>query len=58
MENIILALRDNEKLEHYEKEMQEQQKKKRVNYILVIGSIGMIVAGFFFAKRLGLKKLF
>lgn len=57
MDNIIVALRDAEKLENYEKAMQEQQKKKRVNYFLVIGSLGMLVAGFFFAKRLGLKKL-
>jgi hypothetical protein len=57
MEKIILALRDAEKLEDYEKAIQEKQKKKRVNYFLIIGGIGMLVAGFFFTKRLGLKKL-
>jgi hypothetical protein len=57
MESIILALRDSEKLEEFEKVVEERKKKKRANCLLVIGGIGMLVAGFFLAKRLGLKKL-
>lgn len=56
MENVIDALADPERREDYEKRKQRRKDSKKVNYLVIAGSIGLLVAaGFFLVKRIGMK---
>lgn len=54
MENVIDALADPVRREDYEKRKRRKDKKK-INYLAIAGGIGILVAGFFLVKRIGMK---
>lgn len=54
MENVIDALADPERRENYEKGKRRKDKKK-INYLAIAGGIGLLIAGFFLVKRIGMK---
>jgi hypothetical protein len=54
MEEIIEVLKNPERQNFFKK---KRRMENGVSYFVILGSIGMLVAGFFLAKRLGMKKL-
>lgn len=57
MEEIIECLKNPERHDSLEKK-ERSVKKNGFGYFVILGSVGMLVAGLFLAKRLGMKKLF
>lgn len=55
MEEIIKVLKNPER--HATFEPRKRHMEKGFSYYVILGSIGMLVAGFFLARRLGMKKL-
>lgn len=54
MEEIIEVLKNPERQDKFAK---KKRQKGQISYFVIIGSIGMLVAGFFIARRFGMKKL-
>lgn len=55
MENIIELLKNPGRHEAFERK--KRRKEKGISYFVIFGSIGMLVAGLFLARRFGMKKV-
>lgn len=55
MEEIIEVIKNPDRHDAFEKK--KRRKEKGISYFVILGSISMIVAGIFLARRFGMKKL-
>jgi hypothetical protein len=59
MEEIIKVLKDPQRFELSEQEYQKKkQKERKVNCMILVSAVGIFVAGFYLARRLGVRKVF
>lgn len=59
MEEIIKALKDPERFELSEMEhKRKKQRERRTNCMILVSAVGLFVAGFYMARRMGVRKIF
>ncbi|KAG5672450.1 hypothetical protein PVAND_002577 [Polypedilum vanderplanki] len=59
MEEIIKILNDPQLLAQSEKDFKNKKQRERsLNCMVVVSAVGLLVAGIYFARRLGLRKVF